>query len=165
MSLSDRRRFVVMLAALPLAACGFTPLYRQDGAARALNGDIRFDLIESPEGFQLLEALEDRLGRPAAAPRFAGAITLAITSEELILTAATSLSRITLKADAVVTVNEVATGRQAFRETFRETIGYTSTTETLVTTTAERDARAKLMQALADQITVRLAASAEDWLA
>ncbi|MBZ0128504.1 MAG: hypothetical protein K8F59_05270 [Rhodobacteraceae bacterium] len=163
MSLSDRRTFVLTLAALPLAACGFKPLYSEGGAARALHGDIRFDLIESPEGFQLLESLESRLGRPGANPRYAGAITLAITAEQLILTAATSLSRITLKADASVTVTEAATGHQMFAESFRETIGYTSNTETLVTNTAERDARAKLMQALAEQITRRLAASAGDW--
>lgn len=163
MSLSDRRKFILTMAALPLAACGFTPVYRQGGAARGLMGDIRFDLIETPEGFQLLEVLEGRFGQPRPDARFNAAITLKITAEELILTAATSLSRFTLKADATVTVTEVATDQQTFTDVFRETIGYTSNTETLVTTTAERDARSKLMQGLGEQIASRLAATAGDW--
>ena len=47
MSSSDRRIFLSLLAALPLAACGFTPAYGPSGPARGLLGRVR---VDDPDG-------------------------------------------------------------------------------------------------------------------
>lgn len=163
MSLPDRRSLLLSLAALPLAACGFQPVYRKDGAASRLKGQIRFNLIDSRNGFILLEHLETRLGRPVGEPRFEATITLGTVEEELVLATASSLSRFTLNGRAQVKVTDTQTGTEVFNDSFRETTGYTASAETAVTTAGKRDANDRLMRAMAEQIVLRLTATAQSW--
>ena len=62
MSLSDRRSFLSVLLALPVAACGFEPVYQQDTAALGLRGKVLLDTPTTEMIFDLNRALEDRLG-------------------------------------------------------------------------------------------------------
>ncbi|NQZ73519.1 MAG: hypothetical protein HRT60_10645, partial [Dinoroseobacter sp.] len=62
MSLSDRRSFLSVLLALPVAACGFEPVYQQDTAALGLRGKVLLDTPTTEIIFDLNRALEDRLG-------------------------------------------------------------------------------------------------------
>ena len=57
------RRFV-LLAPLALAACGFTPAYAPGGGADKLLGTIWVQDPGDKYGFDLVERLEERLGRP-----------------------------------------------------------------------------------------------------
>ena len=66
MSSSDRRTFLTLLAATPLAACGFAPVYGPDGAGNALRDRLRIEPPDTRLGFVLVSRLEDRLGRAAA---------------------------------------------------------------------------------------------------
>ena len=164
MLLFDRRNFLISLAALPLAACGFTPVYKANGAARDLQGAIRFNLIESNEGFALLEQLELHLGTPGPAYKYNAHVELMILEEQLVLTAATAVIRNTLTGIAKIRVTSAATGNQLFSDSLRETAGYTSNAETLTTATSRRDAHDRLVRALADKIALRLASTAESWV-
>ncbi|MCA8867123.1 MAG: hypothetical protein KDA67_00555 [Rhodobacteraceae bacterium] len=163
MSSLDRRTLLLSLAALPLAACGFQPVYREGGAASRLKGQIRFNLIDSRNGFVLLEHLEARLGRPAGDPRFEATITLGTVEEELVLATASSLSRFTLNGSALVKVIDTQNSTEVFSDNFRETTGYTASAETAVTTAGKRDANDRLMRAMAEQIVLRLTATAQSW--
>lgn len=160
---SDRRKFLIALGALPLAGCGFQPVYQQGGAARALHGDIQFNLIDSREGFVLLEQLEKRLGAGEASARFAANIVLMIEETELTLTAATGLVRTTLNGTIKLTVTDRTSGTEVFADKLRDTVAYSGNEETLVTSSSKRDAYDRLVLTLADQIVLRLTSTAENW--
>ncbi len=160
---SDRRKFLITLGVLPLAACGFTPVYKEGAAARGLMGQIRFNLIESREGFLMLERLENRLGAPSANSRYAAEIVLEIEEVVLTLTAATSLERITVNGTATLKVKDIATGEEVFSDKLRETTGYSSSSETAVSVSVKRDAHERLVLSLADKIVSRLSSTANSW--
>jgi LPS-assembly lipoprotein len=165
MSLSNRRNFLTLLGALPLAACGYQPVLRAGGAARNLQGDLAFNLIDSREGFVLLEALEQRFGEGGASAKFDVSVKLVLEESDLILTVATGLNRVSIDGIAKVSVIERSTGDEVFAEKIRDVIGYSANEETLATATSRLDARDKLIRSLADMIALRLSASAESWAA
>jgi len=165
MSLSSRRNFLLLLGAAPLAACGYQPVYQKGSVARGLQGNLNFNLIDSREGFMLLEALEKRFGAGGASAQYDVTINLMLAESDLILTVATGLSRVTIDGIAKVKVTDRSTGDEVFGEKIRDVIGYSANEETLATATSRRDARDKLIRALAEQITLRLSASAEGWAA
>ncbi len=61
MSSSDRRTVLTLLAALPVAACGFVPAYGPNGPAKALMGRVRVDDPGDKRSFDLVARLEERL--------------------------------------------------------------------------------------------------------
>ncbi len=62
MSWSDRRAFLLM--PLALAACGFSPTLAPGSAAAGLQGKIRVADPKDKNGFDFLQRMEERLGRP-----------------------------------------------------------------------------------------------------
>jgi len=163
MSLSDRRGFLISLTAFGVAACGFEPVYRTGGAARGLNGQIRMDVIQGRDGFDLLRRIESRLGKPVSNPRFALAVEFVVTEDSLVLDAAKGISRFTLNGVAHITVKSMAEGTKVFAAKLRETTAYSGTSETGQTDAAKRDAHSRLATAMADQIVTRLTSTAESW--
>jgi len=154
---------MLSLLALPLAGCGFTPVYRKGGAAAMLTGNLRFAPIDSRLGFLLREGLEHRFGRPRTDARFDVALDLAITEKELTLIAATGLGRNTLSGKLTVGVIDRESGKKVFSDTLHQTAGYTSSAETLVTEASKKDAETRLVKALGNSLALRLASSAADW--
>jgi LPS-assembly lipoprotein len=161
MSLSDRRSLLVSLAALPLAACGFAPVYGPEGAAGRLQNRLRADDPADKDAFDLVARLESRLGRPDA-----GAIRLGyqidVSEENTSATPDRFASRVrvvgqvrysVVQGDAVLTEGKV----DAFT-------AYSTTSTPLATRAAAEDARRRLMVILADGIVTRLQASARQWL-
>ncbi|GEM_PF-593413 len=163
MLLYDRRKLLLTTALAPLAGCGFTPLFDSGGAAAGIFGMLRFNLIESREGFLLLDRLESRFGAAGNDAVYDVKIELIIEEKKLTLTAATSLERVTVNGAAILTVVDTRADAEVFADKLRETTGYTSSSETAVTVSSRRDARDRLVNALADQIVNRLAATAPDW--
>ena len=163
MSSYKRRNLLLSLAALPLAGCGFQPIYGENAAASGLRGRLGFNLIESPEGFLLRDVLERRYGDAGAAAEFLVEVELDITESDLVLVATTGLTRVTVNGEARVTVKRRGGEDTLFTERLRETVGYSSGPETLVTKAARRDARERLARRLAERIALSLAANAGDW--
>jgi len=161
MSLSDRRTLVFALLALPLAGCGFTPVYGPEGAGGMLQNRLRADDPADKDAFDLVARLEERLGRPSAtALRLAYDID--VTEESTAATPARFASRIRvvgqvryriIQSDAVLAEGKV----DAFT-------AYSTTTTPLATRAAAEDARRRLMVILADGIVTRLLASARQWM-
>lgn len=162
MSSSDRRNVLTLLLALPVAACGFTPVYRAGGAAAGLDGAFQIAFEDSRDGYLLHAALENRLGM-ARAPRFDLKTALAVEEQQILLTAATGVSRISAYGAVQVTVADIATGTVLLERTYREAVGYSATSETAQTEASRRKAYERLMEALADKIALDLAAAAESW--
>ncbi len=164
MLLFERRAVLFGLAALPIAACGFQPVYRQGSAATALAGNIIVDLIDSREGFELLERLETHLGSARPSAEYGLAIDLEITEESLSIGTTGVVSRQNVLGAANISVRSMATGDVLFAERVEITTAYSVTSATAATAAAKRGAYQQVALALADKINLRLAVTAADWV-
>ena len=144
----------MLLAPLLLAACGFAPAYAPGGSGDRLRGRVAVEAPDTPDGFRLRAALEDRLGQPAP-----GAALLTVEPFLEIVPGG-------LLPDGQP-ARERFDGRAAWRLTSStgavlaegEVGGFTAATATgpaVSVRAAEADARARLMVLLADRILARL---------
>ncbi len=157
---SDRRQFLLTLAALPLAGCGFQPVYGTGGPAAALRGRIAFRAPNTPEGFRLRARLEDRLGRVEQGD-YLLTVELDIREVSLVISSQQDINRFNLPGTARWTLTPagqdapVATGEA---ETFT---AYSAFGTTVATSEAQDDARDRLAIALADLIVTDLMVAAQ----
>ncbi|WP_292287167.1 LPS assembly lipoprotein LptE [Marivita sp.] len=156
-----RRQTLFALSALFAgAACGFRPAYGPDGGASALVDNLRVTAPKRQDGFAIAQRLEDRFGRNDAG-RYVLDVTPSIQRQGLATSVAGTTNRFRLTGDA----------RYALRDTTGDTVvrqgkvtnftGFSATGSTVATLVAERDAKARLMVILADQIAERLVIAAE----
>jgi LPS-assembly lipoprotein len=160
MSLLDRR---TLLACLALGACGFTPALGPGGAAEGLQGAIRVNDPTDKNGFDLVERLEERIGRPATA-RFDLGYTITTKAIGVGITPESAITRYNLTGRVDWTLTERATGTRVAGGRVDSFTSYSATGSTVAGLAAEEDAAFRLMRILADQIVSRLIASAGDWL-
>ncbi len=164
MSLSDRRLFLTALLALGgLGACGFTPIYGPGGAAQGLTGAISVQAPADRDAYELVKRLEERLGQPDGA-RFALGYRIETREEAAGITAAAETTRKQLFGTVTFTLTESATGQVVQSGSVTSFVSYSQQGTTVSTASSERDARARLMVALADLLATRLIAGAPDWL-
>jgi len=159
MLLSDRRLFLLGLAALPLAACGFTPAYGPAGGAAALRGRIAVQEPVTREDFEFTARVESRLGRAQAAA-YDLAYTLSATRESGGITATNVTTRYTLKGTATFSLASRATGERVAGGTVKGFTSWSATGTTVAGLAAEDDAARRLSILLADQVITRLIAAA-----
>jgi LPS-assembly lipoprotein len=162
MSCFDRRSVLALLAALPLAACGFTPVYGPGGAGNRLRGRVEIEVPGNQLAFSLVSRLEDRLGRAGSAP-FLLSYEIRTSDSALAITEADEINRINITGTAAFAVTEAATGRVVQSGEVTTFTAYATSAAPIATTAARRDAQDRLMIALADQIVARLLAGADDW--
>jgi len=161
MSSSDRRTLLTLLAALPLAACGFAPAYGPGGAAGRLRGRVAVTAPTDRNGFELLRQLEQRLGMPEA-PLFdlstsvsAGTVSGGITPDN-------AITRYQLRGSAVWSLSQRSDGARVAGGTARGFTSWSATGSTIAGLAAEEDAARRLMVILADQIVTQIIAKAPD---
>ena len=159
MSSSDRRAFLTALAALPLAACGFTPAYGPGGAA-AFMGQVRVDPPVDRDSFALVGRLEERLDRAGPGADYGLAVRLEIRKEAVAITAANEIDRFNLLGLARFSLRDMSTGQVIETGQVENFTSYSATGSTVGTLSAERDAAERLSRTLADQIVTRLLAGA-----
>ncbi|WP_343080186.1 LPS assembly lipoprotein LptE [Ostreiculturibacter nitratireducens] len=154
MSSSDRRKVIALLAALPLAACGFAPAYGPGGAASALFGRVAFDVPEDKAGFDLVGRLEERLGRTADG-EFRLSYRIETKETGLAITPEAAVTRYNVTGSVAFTLTDSmgATRAEGQVSTFTS---YSASGTTVSTATAREDAYRRLMVILADQIVTRL---------
>lgn len=160
MSLPNRR--FVLFAPLAFAGCGFAPAYGPGGVAAGLQGRIRVADPSDKRGFDLVQRLEERLGRPEA-PRFDLAYTIDSRAETLGITPENAIIRYHLVGHVDFTLTSRETGQRATGGRVQGFAGYSATGSTVAGLAAEQDASLRLMRMLADQIVTRLLATAGDW--
>lgn len=151
------RRWVI-LAPLALAACGFTPAYAPGGAATALLGAVWVQDPKDKNGFDLVERLEERLGRPKTI-RYDLAYTITTEAVGVGITTANEITRYNLKGVVDYTLTDRATGARLTGGRVQSFTAYSATGSTVAGLAAEEDAAFRLMRILADQITARLIAA------
>lgn len=158
MSLFDRRTLLLTLAALPLAACGFKPAYGPDGAGTALRGQVRLDDPKTTLDFDFVAAMEERLGRPAAA-RYGLSYSFSTTERGSAQVAGLGETRIAVVGNVTYSLTELATGQVVTSDSVRNFTNYSTTSTQLATLRAREDAERRLARILADQVAVRLIAA------
>lgn len=153
MWLSNRRS--ILLGALALAGCGFTPVYGPEGEARALLNNIEVDPPRDREGYLLVRRLEERLGRAGAA-RYGLSVSIRLSDERMAITADNVATRMNLLGKATYALRDLASGEVVSTGVVESFTGYSTTGSTAATRAAERDATERLMTILGDKIVTRL---------
>lgn len=162
MSLSDRRTFLTLLAAAPLAACGFTPVYGPRGSGNVLRDRIRIQPPDTRLGFELVSRLEDRIGR-ATAPTHVLTFDIETDDRNLAITGTEDITRVNINGSVTYRLTESGSDVQIEAGTVSTFTAYSTTGSPVSTTAARRDAEDRLMIALADQIISRLLSDAGTW--
>jgi LPS-assembly lipoprotein len=161
MSSSDRRSFL-MLAALSLTGCGFTPAYAPGGPAAQLQGAVRVDDPNDKNGFDLVERIEERIGRPDA-PRYTLTYTITTAPIGVGITPENAITRFNLTGSVAWGLNELGTGQRVTGGRVQNFTSYSATGSTVAGLAAEEDAAFRLMRIMADQIVTNLIASSSRW--
>ncbi|AVO38308.1 LPS assembly lipoprotein LptE [Pukyongiella litopenaei] len=165
MSLSDphpgRRKALGLLALAPaLAACGFTPVYAPGSTASTLRGRVEVAPPETASAYLLVEELEDRLGR-AATPAYRLGFVLRTDQQGQAITASSEITRYSIVGRVAYELRPIGSDNVLASGKVRNFTGYSATGSTVETLAAERDATARLMSILADQIAAQLYATAD----
>lgn len=149
---------LILLAAAPLAACGFTPAYGPQGGAQALSRNIEVRAPETRFDYLMTRHLEERLGRDQSADYLLD-YTLDVEEERIAITANNITRRFNLigKADFTLTTRNGTVITKGDVESF---VGYSTTGSTVATRAARSDAEERLTTILADRIVTRLIAAA-----
>lgn len=148
---SDRRKFLSLLVALPLAGCGFSPVYGPNGSGGALRGRIAFRAPDSPEGFRLRARLEDRLGRTERGD-YLLTINLDIEEIAVVISSAQDINRFNLPGKADWILSEPGNDTPLAAGSVETFTAYSAFGTTVATQEAQNDARDRLAIALADLI-------------
>ena len=162
MSLSDRRHLLALILALPLAGCGFSPVYAPGAPANALAGRIEADAPNSRDSFIFVTEFETRMGRPEA-PAYRLTYQIATQRYDLAVTTEGAILRYNLTGQITWSLIDIGTGKTLTSGTVSSFTGSAATTSTVAAQTAEDNARRRLMQILATQIVTKITATAGDW--
>ncbi len=163
MSSFNRRSMITLLAAAPLAACGFEPVYGPGGAGGALRDRLRIEPPTDRLEFELVSRLENRLGR-AASPSHVLTYVLETSDSGLAISGTSDITRVNLSGSLAFAVTEGATNTPVQTGTVSTFTAYSTTGSPVATAAARRDAEDRLMIALADQLISRLQADAPNWI-
>ena len=153
---------LLLLAALGLAGCGFTPAYAPNAPANALLGRVAVEAPDDRLSFQLVRRLEERLGRGETAD-YGLSVVIETETEGLGITEDQEITRFNLLGEAGFALRDLATGEVLTDGVVTAFAAYSATGTTVSARIAERDAGDRLMQILADEIITRLIATAPDW--
>lgn len=154
---SERRALLLLLAGLPLAACGFRPAHAPGGAGQALRGQVRAADPATGRDFAFVAALEDRLGR-APAPRFLLGYDISVHERGGARVRDLGDTRFQVFGKVGFSLSDAATGAIIHAGTVSNFTAYSATSTQLATRVAQQDAERRLMGILADQVVARLLA-------
>jgi LPS-assembly lipoprotein len=110
------------------------------------------------KGFDLVERLEERLGRPET-PRYDLAYTIVTETLGVGITTDNKITRYNLKGVIDYSLTDRGTGARVAGGRVQNFTAYSATSSTVAGLAAEEDAAYRLMRILADQITAQLIAA------
>jgi len=154
------RLFLPLSAVLFLAACGFTPVYAPGGTASALRGKVEVAAPDTVNSYLLVQNLEERLGRPNQ-PAYSLSLVLATGEQGQAVTASNETTRYSIVGKVDYVLSDISSKDIVASGSVDNFTGYSATGSTIETLASERDAHARLMVILADQITTQLYATAD----
>ncbi len=159
-----RRALLPLLLApvLPLAACGFEPLYgnRSGGGAAALPemAQISIPPIADRAGQLLRNELRDRLTPTGltAQPRWRLDVTLKETTTDLVILRDATATFAKYVGDAQWVLTDLSSNAPATRGRIRRVASYSISSSEFASLQAEEDARRRVVTAIAEDIRLRL---------
>lgn len=151
-------RRALLLAPVLVAACGFTPAYGPGGSAGKLTETIWVQDPTDKNAFDLVERLEERLGRPEAI-RYDLTYTITTESVGVGITPDNKITRYNLKGVVDYALTDRTSGTQVTGGRVQSFTAYSAAGSTVAQLAAEEDAGLRLMRILADQIVARLIAA------
>ncbi len=160
--MSSFNRRSLLLMPLALAACGFAPAFGPGGPAEGLAGTIRVADPTDKNGFDLVERLEERLGRPQA-DRYDLTYTIRTEAVGIGITPDNAITRYNLTGSIDWTLTDRTSGARVTGGTVANFTSWSATGSTVAGLAAEEDAALRLMRLLADQIVTRIIASSATW--
>lgn len=155
---SFNRRLLLLSGLGALAACGFAPAYGPGGAGTALMGRVEVDAPNTRGGYLLTQEIETRLGRPGN-PRFGLSHTITLDTQAMAINRNNVASRFNLLGSVAYSLRDLETGASVTSGEVTSFTGYSASGSTVAVQAAERDAEARLMSILADQLLTRLLAA------
>lgn len=163
MSSSDRRAVLSLLATLPLAACGFSPVYAPQAPARQMLSGIQTAAPSGKRAFDLVARLEERLGRPGPDAPFLLRYQISVRSEALAIRRANQTTRYRLHGTVSYRLIRQADRKAATRGQVSSFAAYSAAGTSVETAASNEDAETRLMRILADQLVTQLMATAPEW--
>ena len=164
--MSSCNRRTLLLLALPLAgtlvSCGFAPAYGPGSAMAGLQNRVRVADPTNRNGFDLVERLEENLGRPDA-PLYDLTYTITTVVDAVGITPEGTITRYTLTGGVTWALIRRADAARITGGTVDSFTAYSATGSTVAGLAAEADAGLRLMRILADQIVTQLTATSASW--
>jgi len=155
----NRRQFTLTaLALFGLAGCGFSPVYAPGGGGAALLDAVRLDDPKTRADFLFVRSMEERLGR-AAEDRYGLSYAITLREDAVAISANNVNTRYNIIGDVTYALRDLSTGAVVTSGKTRNFNGYSASGTTVATQAAQRDARARLMTILANDVTTRLTAA------
>lgn len=159
MSCCSRRFLLSALPVLALAGCGFSPAYAPGGAANGLQGAILVDAPTGRPSYLLTRHIEDRLGRGAPG-RFGLGYAISLDEDAVAISANNVITRYNILGTVKYALRDLETKEVVLTGSVDSFVGYSASGSTVATQAAQRDAEARLMGILAEQILNRMTAEA-----
>jgi LPS-assembly lipoprotein len=160
--MSSCSRRLVLLAPAALAACGFVPAYGPGGAARGLLEKVTVDAPGDKNDFDLVERLEERLGRTRT-PLYALSYSVQTSTSGLAITPDNAITRFNVDGSATYALRRVSDGTALVSGRVSTFTSYAASGTPVSTEAARTDAFTRLMRLLADQIVTELVATSRQW--
>lgn len=153
MSLFNRRTFLISaIASLgAVAGCGFTPVYAPGGTADALRGHVDVDAPSDRESYALANRLTIAFG-PLVSPLYRLSYTISTEEQAIGLTRDQEITRYHVVGKVNYTLSNLESGQPLLTRSLSNFTAYSATGSTVDAITAPRDAYARLMVILADQM-------------
>lgn len=153
-----------MFGVLPLAACGFEPIYGVDKPANRIRGKINVEVSNGRNAFELRDRLNERLGAPEGTPIYILKHKINVESKNLTISIDNDVTRYTLQGETNFELIDILSQKVVYKNTIVSNTAYSATAGTYPTAIAERDANVRLSRDMADKIVTLLLITAKDWL-
>ena len=154
----------ILFGVLPLAACGFEPIYGVDKPANRIQGKISVEVSNGRNAFELRDRLNERLGTPEGTPTYILKYKTNVVPKNLTISKDNDVTRYTLQGETSFELIELLTQKVVYKNTIVSNTAYSATAGTYQTAIAERDANVRLSRDMADKIVTLLLITAKDWL-
>ena len=159
---SFNRRFF-LLAVLPLAACGFEPVYGPDSAAKNLLGQVDVEVQNGRPNFEFRDRFQEVMRAADESALYITTYKLNISERDIVISQAQGITRWSVTGTISYDVVDRATGAPVYSGTAQSNTAYNATSGTFQTSVARTDAIVRLARDLADKVTTRIVTSAGNW--
>lgn len=156
------RLAALLLIALALPACGFTPMYAERADGASIAADLSMLDVEAPEnrvGRELKYGLLDILsssGNPPANPPYRVELAPSLYEEDVAIERDADVTRRNVVLVVPFRLIDTGTGKAVLRSVARSRTSYNRVDSEFANITATRDAQSRAAKAVADDIKLQL---------